>query len=188
MECFNKMSLFTWLSNAFSLFHNVSERSDGQLLPCVVSVQCFSKEMIKSTPTFPPPAPGQASSSNEACHKQWFVQRALKVKKHIWGPFWKSISVTFVCCKDEEAAGCTCPNTQSCHHFSLSGLKSDLYLGFPSPADASRVCRVHPVWGETWGWKTFYPSLLHVLHFYTQIPNEGGIFDSRWFHLELHLD
>lgn len=82
MECFNKISLFTWLSNAFPFLHNVSEESDVQLLPCVVSVQRFSKAMIKSTSPFPPSASGQASSSDEACHKQWFVQAALKVKNH----------------------------------------------------------------------------------------------------------
>lgn len=182
MECFNKISLFTWLSNAFSLFHKVSEKSDVQLLPCVASAPRFSKEMIKSTSPFPPPAPGQASSSNEACHKQWFVQRAVKVKNHTWGPFWKSISVTFGCCKDEEAAGSTCLSPRSCHHSSLT------VWPVPVVYPPSRVCRVHPECGKknSWAWETHHCCVFSV--FTLQAPNEDGVFDSRSFHLELRLN
>lgn len=176
MECFNKISLFTWLSNAFSLFHKVSEKSDVQLLPRVASAPRFSEEMIKSTSPFPPPAPGQASSSNEACHKQWFVQRAVKVKNHTWGPFWKSISVTFGCCKDEEAAGSTCLSPRSCHHSSLT------VWPVPVISPPSRVCRVHPECRKK-------PHHCCVFSIFTlQAPNEDGVFDSRSFHLELRLN
>lgn len=134
--------------------------------------------MIKSTSPFPPPASGQASSSNEACHKQWFVQRALKVKNHTWGPFWKSISVTFGCCKVEEAAGSTCLSTRSCHHFTLTVWP---VLWFPLPPGASRVCRVHPVCEKTHHCCIFYIFTLQPL-------NEERVFDSRSFHLGLRLN
>lgn len=99
----------------------------------------------------------------------------MKVKNHGISPFWKSISVIFVCYKDKEAVVSTCSSTLSyCHFFFAKTLSCT--CGFTSPTDGSRICRVHFLYGKSYGWRIILYIICCTFYIFTfKSLDEDGI-------------